>query len=228
IQDYLKKNGTRGFARVISASNAFKGAVDFVKSYGFGPLVPNTIILGDSENEDHRKEYCEMIAHFHDLNRNVIIVRDNVEKGFGKCQNIDLWWGGLNNNGGLMMILAYLLQSSISWYDSKVRIKIMVNDEKAAMDARRNLSTVVKRLRTGANLEVIVSNGRSFGEVLHESSSSADLIFMGMALPDENFLEYYKNFQQLIKELPTTILVLAAEEISFSEVLMQQYAFRED
>jgi hypothetical protein len=228
IEDFLVKRSARGFARVILASDTFKGAVDFVKSYGLGTLVPNTIILGDSENKEMRKKYCDMISQFHDLNRNVIIVRDNVEKGFGNRKKIDLWWGGLNANGGLMMILAYLLQSSLAWYDAKVIIKMMVQDEKAAKDAKQNLSVVIKKLRTGAKLEVIVSNGRSFDEVLHESSANVDLIFMGMALPGENFEEYYNNFQTKINNLPTTILVMAAEEISFGEVLLQQDAFRDD
>jgi hypothetical protein len=228
IEDFLVKRRTRGFARVILAPDTFKGAMDFVKSYGLGTLVPNTIILGDSETAGIRKQYCEMIAQFHDLNRNVVIVRDNVEKGFGNRQRIDLWWGGLKTNGGLLMILAYLLQSSRSWYNSTVSVKMMVHDEKAAKDARRNLSAVIKKLRTGAKLEVIVSNGRSFDEVLYESSSNADLLFMGMALPDENFVQYYENLQKRINKLPTTILVMAAEEISFGEVLMQQDAFRDD
>jgi hypothetical protein len=228
IQEFLMKRSIRGFARVISASDAFDGAVDFVKAYGFGTLIPNTIILGDSENEEIRNKYCAMVSHFHGINRNVVIVRDNVEKGFGNRQKIDLWWGGLKANGGLLMILAYLLQSSRSWYGASVHVKMMVQDEKAAKDTRKNLSAVITKLRTGAKLEVIVANGRSFEEVLHESSAQADIIFMGMALPDKNFENYYKNVQKRIEKLPTTILVMAAEEISFGEVLMQQDAFRED
>ncbi len=228
IQDFLAKRSARGFARVISAPDPFKGATDFVKSYGLGSIVPNTIILGDSENEAIRQEYCDMIAHFHKLKRNVVIVHDNEEKGFGNRERIDLWWGGLKGNGGLLMLLAYLIQSSLAWYDAKVRIKMMVPNEKAAKDARRNLSAVIKKLRTGAALEIIISSGRSFDTVLHESSADADLIFMGMALPGAHFMDYYTTLQQRIRTLPTTVMVLAAEEISFGEVLMQQDAFRED
>ncbi len=228
IQDILVKRNTWGFARVILAPDTFKGAVDFVKYYGFGTIVPNTIILGDSENAAHRKNYCDMIRHFHELKRNVVIVRDNEEKGFGNRQHIDLWWGGLKSNGGLLMILSYLLQSSFNWYDAKVQVKMLVQNDKAAKEAQKNLSEVINKLRTGASLEIIVGNGRSFDEVLHASSADADLIFMGMAEPDENFEEYYKSLQFRIRKLPTTILVLAAEDISFGEVLMQQDAFRND
>lgn len=226
IEDFLAKRNARGFARVISASDTFKGAQNFLKSYGLGSLVPNTVILGDSENEKFRKKYCDMITHFYKLNRNVVIVRDNEEKGFGKREHIDIWWGGLKGNGGLLMILAYLLRSSRSWYGAKVNLKMLVNSEKAAEDARKNLSRVIKKLRTGAQLEVIVSEGRTFDEVLQHSSAEADLIFMGMAKPDDNFEEYYTGLQNRIKNLPTTVLVMAAEEISFGEVLMQQDAYR--
>lgn len=228
IQDFLTKKSSRGFARVIEADETFKGAEDFVKAYGLASLEPNTIILGDSQNLEYRKRYCDMITKFYKLNRNIIIIRENKKQHFGIREKIDIWWGGLKGNGGLLMILAYLLKSSRLWYDAQVTLKIMVDNEKAAADARQNLSLVIKKLRTGSKLEVIVSNDRSFEEVLQQSSAQADLIFMGMANPDENFESYYSNLQKRLKGLPTTVLVLAAEEISFGEVLMQQDVFRKD
>jgi hypothetical protein len=228
IQDFLARRSTRGFARVISAADTFEGATNFAKSYGLGSLVPNTVILGDSENEKVRSRYCEMITRFYELSRNVIIVRENEEKGFGNRKQIDLWWGGLKGNGSLLMILAYLLQTSRSWYDAKVTLKMLVQDEKAALDARQNLSAVIQKLRTGARLEVIVSEGKSFDEILHSSSANADLIFMGLAKPNSHFEKYYQKMQQRLHGLPTTVLVLAAEEISFGEVLLQQDIFRKD
>lgn len=51
---------------------------------------------------------------------------------------------------------------------------------------------------------------------------------MGMAVPEEKFLKYYGNIQKRLKGLPTTILVLAGEEISYGEVLYQQDEFQED
>lgn len=228
IQDFMVKRSTSGFARVISASDTFEGAKDFVKAYGLGSLAPNTIILGDSENESLRKKYCDMISYFYELNRNLVIIHENEEKGFGNRENIDIWWGGLKGNGGLLMILAYLLRSSRSWYDANISLKMLVQDENAARDAERNLSGMIRKLRTGARLEVIVADGRSFDEVLHESSANADLICLGLAKPGENFEEYYRQMQERLENLPTSLLVLAAEEISFGEVLMQQDAFRKD
>ena len=228
IKDFLAKRGIQGLVRVTSAEEPFQGAERLVEAYGLGALVPNTVILGDSENLEVQANYCQMIAKFHQLHRNVLIVHDDKQKGFGKKKRIDIWWGGLKGNGGLMMILGYLLQSSRSWLDAEVYLKMVVSNEKGAEDAQKNLTEISKRLRTGAIAEVIVANGRNFDEILHQSSKETDLIFMGMAEPDEHFLEYYKKSQERLKGLPTTILVLAAEEISFGEVLLQQDSLRED
>ena len=228
IREFLNKRSIQALVRVITAPNAFKGSEDLVKSYGLGALVPNTIILGDSENKEIRKQYCDMISHFHDQKRNIIIIHDNDENIFRNRKKIDLWWGGLKGNGGLMMILAYLLQSSRSWWDADVTIKMMVPNEAAADDAKQNLSKIIKKLRTGAGYEIIVSNGASFNEVLHKSSRDADLIFMGMAEPDKNFVDYYEQIQKRLQNLPTTVMVLAGEEISYGEVLMQQDTFESD
>ena len=228
IRDFLSKRSIQGLVRVISAEDTFQGAEDLVKSYGLGNLVPNTIILGDSTNEESRGEYCEMITHFYEQKRNTVIIHDNEENVFRNQKKIDLWWGGLKGNGGLMMILAYLLQSSRGWWNAEVTIKMMVPNEQAATDARKNLSRITEKLRTGATSEVIVANGRSFNDVLHESSKDADLIFLGMAQPDENFSEYYKKIQKRLVDLPTTVMVLAGEDISYGDVLMQQDEFDEE
>ena len=219
----------------MSAPNAFSGAERLVEAYGLGALVPNTIILGDSQIDETSDEYCDMIANFHNQQRNVLVVHNrdanrDPDKAhpFAKREQIDIWWGGLRGNGGLMMILGYLLQSSREWWDAQVNLKMVVESEDAAEDARQNITRIIDRIRTGAKPEILVSNGRSFNEILHESSKDADLVFLGMAEPDENFSTYYQNIQQRLDGLPTTVMVLAAEEISFGEVLLNQDAFQED
>ncbi|WP_138430831.1 amino acid permease [Fodinibius saliphilus] len=231
IRDFLAKRSIQGLVRVTTGEDPFQGAKDMVQAYGLGALVPNTIILGDSENEGMRDKYCNMINSFHAQKRNIVIVHDNEEIGFGERKRIDVWWGGLRGNGGLMMILAYLLQSSRKWWDAKVNIKMVVEGEKGAEDAQRNLTRIMNKIRIDANAEVLLSNGKSFDDILHESSEGADLILMGLAEPNEmenDFKQYYENLHDRLSGLPTTVMVLAAEEISFGEVLLQQDEFQED
>jgi amino acid transporter len=222
IQDFLSKRGVGALVRVVSAPDPFVGSEQLVETYGLGTLVPNTILLGDTKEEAHRKPYCRMVENFFFSKRNVLIVRDDESAGFGDRKLIDIWWGGLQANGALMLILAYLLQSSIQWQDARVRLKMVVPDEEAARDARINLGAMAERTRTGAEPHVLSSNGRPFFEILHESSRDADLVFMGIARPETGTFEgYYEELRDRTEGLPSTIFVLAAEEIAFREVLLR-------
>ncbi len=83
------------------------------------------------------------------------------------------------------------------------------------------MEAIVERSRTGARFEVIVKGERPFAEVLRTSSRDADLVFLGLAEPAEGFLEYYERMQARLEGLPSTVLVLAAEDLKFGEVLLE-------
>jgi hypothetical protein len=222
IQDFLSKRGVQALVRVVSAPDPFAGSEQLVETYGLGTLMPNTILLGDTQEPSHRSRYCSMVERFYFSKRNVLIVRDNEERLYGRRKLIDIWWGGLQGNGALMLILAYLLQSSLHWPDARVRLKMVVPDEEAAVEARKNLVVMAQRTRTGAEPYVLASGGRPFFELLQESSKDADLVFMGMARPEEgDFERYYATLRERTEGLPTTVFVLAAEEIAFREVLLR-------
>lgn len=224
IREYLERRGVRALVRLATASDPFEGAVQLIETYGIGPLVPNTIVLGDSENPDRRESYCNLIAQTHRGHRNVVILRENAARGFGNRQRIDVWWGGMQFNGGLMLLLADLLRNNIAWRNADICLKLLVHDETAAQAAQCNIDRMVQQIRISALSEVLVSDGRRFEEVLHESSAFADLIFLGMASPDtvDNYADYYAGLQQRTANLPTTVFVLAAADFAFSEVLSEK------
>lgn len=222
IREYLAKRGVQALVRVVAAKDPFAGAEQLVDTYGIGALVPNTIVLGDSHEEASRDAYCSLIEHFFRSQRNVIIVRDDEQKGYGDKKRIDIWWGGLKGNGGLMMILAYLLQTSVKWREAEVRLRMVVSTDAAAQATRTNLEHLLEKIRMETKVDVILNEGRPFDEILRSSSKDADLVMLGMAEPNGDFKAYYEQLTERTKGLPATILVLAAEEIAFREVLIRQ------
>ncbi len=222
IHSYLIKKGVSSLVRVVAAQEAFDGARHLVDTYGLGALVPNTILLGDSEEPGQHAAFCKMITHFYRARRNTLIIRYNEERGFGAHRRIDIWWGGMNKNGSLMKIIAYLLSSSIPWRGADVWIKMVVPNEAAARIARPRLSALLERTRTGARPEIIVAGGRSFEQILHDESRDADLVFLGMAEPGDDFSGYYGSLQQRVQNMPTTVLFLAAEDVPFGQVLLPE------
>jgi amino acid transporter len=221
IRDYLQKRGVKALVRVVTANDPFDGAVRLVETYGLGPLVPNTVVMGDSEQPKRREAFCNAVAEIHNSKRNLVIFHENQQQGFGFRRNIDVWWGGMQSNGSLMLLLAYLLRTDINWRNAKIYLKLVVPDSEAAAAAKDNLSNLSQNLRIDVIPKVIVAEGRSFDEILHSSSQNADLVFLGMAAPSANFAQYYEKLQDRVDNLPSTIFVLAAPDFAFGEILAE-------
>ena len=221
IRDYLQKRGVRALVRVVSAQDPFEGAVRLVETYGLGPLVPNTVVMGDSEEPERREAFCNAIAEIHHSQRNIVIFHENQQQKFGFRRSIDVWWGGMQSNGSLMLLLAYLLRTDINWRNAKIYLKLVVPDQEAAAAASENMSNLSQNLRIDVIPKVIVAEGRSFDEILYSSSRNSDLIFLGMARPSENFDRYYEKLQDRVSDLPSTVFVLAAPDFAFGEVLTE-------
>ncbi len=219
IRDYLVQRDVHAFLKVMKAPDQFVGAKRLVDVYGFGAFVPNTVVLGHSEQAKHQDSFADLLSYIYNARRNIIIVKANLEKNFGARQTIDLWWGGLKGNGGLMITLAYLLSTSLAWRRSKVRLKMMVASEEAAQDAEANLRALASEFRMPVDVQVFVAHGRTFEAVLHESSQDADLVLLGMKEPDTDYASYYQDLIRKTKGLPTTVLVRASETLEFGDIL---------
>ncbi len=223
IRDYLHKRGVKALVRVVTADDPFEGAVRLVETYGLGPLVPNTVVMGDSEQPERRESFCNAIAEIHASQRNLVILHENQQQHFGFRRSIDVWWGGMqaNGNGSLMLLLAYLLRTDINWRNARIYLKLVVSDRAAAAAAKENLNELSKNLRINVIPKVIVAEARPFNEILQQSSRNSDLVFLGMAQPSENFTEYYENLQARVINLPSTVFVLAAPDFAIGEVLTE-------
>ncbi|NEP19546.1 MAG: Na-K-Cl cotransporter, partial [Leptolyngbya sp. SIO4C1] len=228
LREYLERRGIRAFVKLTTAQDPFAGSEQLIESYGIGPLVPNTVLLGDTENANPtvRQRYCDLIAKCHRAKRNVVIFRsqpENLEALYRRQpKRIDVWWGGLQSNGGLMLILAYLLRNSWRWRSAEICLKLVVADSTAAQAVETNIKGLIETLRIGAKPEVIVAAGRPFDDILNQSSASADIVFLGLATPNEAFPDYYQSLQKRTAALPPTIFVLASEELAFAELLQKE------
>lgn len=219
ISDYLNDKDIRTLVRVTRSDNPFTGAIQLVNSYGLGSLVPNTILLGDTEENAHHDAYTKMISHFYKSKRNVIVLQNNFILDHHKNKQIDLWWGGLKGNGGLMMILSHLIKSSPHWLHVDVCIKMVVPTEEAAKGARKNLTNILAGMRIGFRTQVIVSNGRIFWDILNQESAKIDMVMLGLKAPDEDFSNYYKQLKENTKDIKNKIFVLASQDIEFKDIL---------
>jgi amino acid transporter len=221
IRDYLQQRGINSLVRVYNTQQVLSGTKSMLSTYGLGQITPNTVLMGASENAAHLNDYCELIGHSYALGKSVLIARSPDVLGHGKYRRIDIWWGGLKANGGLMIVLAHLLQRSRNWKNTEVNVKMLSRSEKAAEGASFNLASLLKEMRVDHNEKVIYEPEKDFYEVLEDNSKGADLVLLGMAIPQDGFdyPAYYQNLNLKTKNLPSTLFVLASQEVEFGEVL---------
>lgn len=146
-----------------------------VETYGIGALIPNTVLLGNSNasfNQDweSHKQYCQTIAQLHQLKRNIIILKENSDRQsrtfgehkFGNYQRIDIWWSGIQANGSFMLLLAYLLKNDWQWRKANIFVKLVIKNPHASETTQSNLSNLIEKLNIDVIPQVIVSEETSF------------------------------------------------------------------
>lgn len=224
MREYLNKRNADAMVKIFPAPDMLTGAKALVRAYGYGPLTPNTILMGDTENESNFTDFADLIHLVYRTNRNLILLRDSLLDGSGESETIDVWWGGNPDNIGLILTLAYQIQKSPVWKESKLVIKTIAATEDEREATQTRLETFIDEQRIPAEAEVLTKNQPSYFDMIRRSSAEAGLVFMGMRPPQddesvEDYGRYYGSLMESTKCMPPLALVLAAENIEFRRVI---------
>ncbi len=220
IAEYLNQKKVSALVRVIRATHPYEGSKQLVNAYGLGALVPNTVLLGASNENTNQQPYAQLVQHIYQSSRNLIIVQDEHHTAFGNKKSVDIWWGGLKGNGALLMVLGYLLKSGRQWPGVEINVKMAVKTADAAEKALSNLREKLQSMRIDFNTDVLVLGEESFWDVMQRESQNSDLSLIGMAPPTDDFNEYFQTLKNNTSSLGAKVFVLATTDIEFSDVLV--------
>lgn len=227
IHSYLEERDVPALVEVLSARSRLEGIENLVKTYGIGPLVPNTILLGEAEGDNNVDEYARTIMMIYRSKRNLVIVRENhLEKMVDeRAKHICCWWGGKRHNAGLMLALGYMLQTSEEWRDAKLTISTIARDADECEKMHQDIDGFLKDARLIAEPNIITYpyEGSPLSTAIRETSQDADLVFIGMRPPAEDetlesYAGYYRELIERTERFPMLAMVLAAEEIRFQDI----------
>jgi len=242
IQDFLKKQNVPALVSVTAAKEVMEKAKSLIATYGLGSLVPNTILLGETEKVGNIDKFVELIRFCYESNRNIIILREstlktprsdelnlkeeNSFKLFKKTppKTIDVWWGRQRKNAGLMLAIAYMVKISPKWRDSELILRTVARGEKEKEAAENHLKDFLSSGRIPAHpIVTVCSEEEDPLNVIGKTSENSDLVFIGMRppFPEETLQEYSNYYCQLInrtENFPQTAIVLAAEDLNFNEI----------
>jgi amino acid transporter len=229
VQEYLARHKVPALVRVKYTEDFAQGVASLSTDYGLGHIEPNTIMLGATVEPEHIAGYCAVLRSVNLQRKNLIIVRDSrgqAEQGIEirDAKTIDVWMATQNNNATLMLLFAYMLQSSPEWRGAGLTIRSLAPNEDARRGLKESLAAFMAESRIDAEIEVYVQRQeRSPFQEMARYSAQADLVFMGLRAPEaeesaESYAEYYGQILEATRALPLTIITLAGEEIEFKEV----------
>jgi nucleotide-binding universal stress UspA family protein len=224
LDDKLREQFPNVFGKVDLVDNKYRGAVAVSQAYGMGTLEANTIMLGWPTQPERQADYVRMLRDFAALDRSLLIVRYNPSRGFGRGRRIDIWWGGLQQNGGLMLLLAFLITAHDLYRGANVVVRTVIPKDGSVEKATERIDAVLNRARLNATASVIVDDGRSIADVMHEHSRNADLAIIGLRLPpkDEQYEVFFERIDNILNDMPTTVLVRSARTFEGEPVLFDK------
>lgn len=222
--DYLEKREVEAMIKIFPSPDMLSGARALVRAYGYGPLTPNTILLGDTDNQENFTDFAELIQLIYRTERNLIMLKESDQTERTDADEIHVWWGGNKDNIGLILTLAYQIQKSPVWHESKLIVKTIVTAENEMDATQQRIEKFLEEQRIPAEARVRLKDDRSFYDIIRSTSENAGLVFMGMRPPKheesrEEYGQYYANLMSSTNDMPPLAFVLAAEDIEFRQVI---------
>jgi len=224
VREYLDKRGVQALVKMYAAPTPLGGASTLIDGYGYGPIVPNTIVFGETRRPENFSDFAALMMRIHDKKQNLVIVYEGEDTGLVRtATRIDVWCGSIQKNLGLMLALSYLLKRSPAWKDAELVLKTVVGASEQQHDTMARIEEFIENTRIEARAEVLVATTGEVFNIIREQSADADLVLLGIRSPeegesDEAYTAYYSDLQDKVNGLPPSALVMAAEDIDFHAI----------
>ena len=224
MRSWLEKRRMDAQIRVHPGESTKIGMSELVKTYGYGPLEPNTVLLGDMENGD----LAEMMHLLTRRQRNVIMIpkmEGSLLSDVNEVHAIDVWWRGKGNNASFMLAMAWLIcRSDVNFRRMpKLRLCHLTEVGERTDEVRSRMQALIGSFRIEAEIVVMSGTEKGNSELIDRISSGSSLVFMGIRPPQEDetneaYADYLSSLRQGMASLPQTVFACAAEKIDFKGI----------
>ena len=223
LQDHIRKEFPDVLTEVHVCNKVYEGIISVAQTHGVTGFAANSILMGWPDATDEPEEAANLVRRLASLDKSLLFVSYKQDKGFGNHRSIDIWWGGLECNGGLMLMLAAMLTEEGEWEGAHVKVKMIVDETAPLSLTRRNLERIIGEARLDAEAVILVQKDGSIGDMITENST-ADLVMMGLRPPDpsEKGIDFIARVNNLVERLPTTLLIRASSEFEGAQMLFEE------
>jgi amino acid transporter len=206
----VREAGLTAFCEANVVPDFETGVLDIAQASGVGELQANTVMFGWSKRRERLASQLRLMRALANAGKSTIISRIHWAHEPGQEKRIDLWWGGLQNNGDLMLLLAHLLRLNPEWTDARLTVRSIARSETERDSQHSGLAELLAETRIEADTEVLFEPDpdRDVADIMHARSALADVVFLGLMMPpygDET--RYAERLEQLAAGFRTTIFV---------------------
>ncbi len=215
LNQELEGLGLAAFGEVEVVSDFAGGAIAVAQANGIAGIESNTVMFGWSDNAARRAEWLRIIEELATLGISAVICNSrNLDMGKRRKRRIDVWWGGLQNNGDMLALFAHLLSLNAEWRDAAITIKSIATSDMMLERNRALLERVVRASRISADLEVMLRTADvRVIDVIRERSKDADVVLMGLRrVKPGDEMAYARRLSEFADALPTVLFVRSTGE----------------
>ncbi len=208
----LDDEGLVVFPELHTVSDVVDGITNVAQANGMAGIESNIVLLGWPKEEKRLADFLRIMRRLEHLNKSMIIGRiqpNTIVRKEASIRTIHIWWGGLQRNGDLMLLLSYLLSRNPEWLRSKIQVMSIASDEQMKTRTENYLKYLLPEIRIDAEPRVVLKpEGESVQELIHKESKNADVVLFGLATPNVGEEEAYaKHLERLAHNLHTVFFV---------------------
>ena len=187
MERFLKQEAVVAFAETDVVSNIEEGLVSVAQADGMGGLNSNTLLMGWTSEREGLERALRSLRSFSQLGKSLIIGRVDTKPlpVAGRDREIHVWWGGLQRNGDLMLLLAYLLSRNSEWLGAQLVVSSLASSELMRERTQNHLDELLPELRINARTDVLMKpDDMTVREMIFAQGQTADVTFLGLPVPE--------------------------------------------
>ncbi|XP_016953338.1 solute carrier family 12 member 6 isoform X2 [Drosophila biarmipes] len=174
LRKYMTDEKVKGFCDVLVAQQIGEGLSSVIQTIGLGGMKPNTVIIGwpyswRQEGRNSWKTFIQTVRTVAACHMALMVpkgINFYPESNHKIGGNIDIWW--IVHDGGLLMLLPFLLKQHRTWRNCKLRIFTVAQIEDNSIQMKKDLKTFLYHLRIEADVEVVEMNNSDISAYTYE------------------------------------------------------------
>ncbi|XP_010741922.1 solute carrier family 12 member 7 isoform X3 [Larimichthys crocea] len=168
----------KGFSHVVVSSNLRDGFSLLIQSAGLGGMKHNAVLMAwptrweQARDTSARRNFIETVRETTAAHQALLVAKniDHFPENHERLKegSIDVWW--IVHDGGLLMLLPFLLSQHKVWKKCKMRIFTVAQMDDNSIQMKKDLQMFLYHLRLDAEVEVVEMHDSDISAFTYEKT----------------------------------------------------------